>query len=65
MKPSLRYLAIAGAMGGGGGVVVNVSSVYEDWPMPANVGNVGPGAPYLTSTTVFADGGIMQGSVGL
>jgi NAD(P)-dependent dehydrogenase (short-subunit alcohol dehydrogenase family) len=27
--------------------------------------NVGPGAPYLTSTTVFADGGIVQGSVGL
>ena len=25
----------------------------------------GPGASYMTSTTVFADGGIMQGSVGL
>ena len=91
MKPGLRYLAIAGAMGGGG-VVVSVSSVHEDWPMPGNVAycvskggmrmltrtagvelgphgvrvvNIGPGAPYLTSTTVFADGGIMQGSVGL
>ena len=36
MKPGVRYLAIAGAMGGGG-VVVSVSSVHEDWPMPGNV----------------------------
>jgi glucose 1-dehydrogenase len=123
---------------GGGGTVVNISSVHEDWPMPGNVAycvskggmrmltrtagvelgphgvrvvNVGPGAVatpinastmsdprklraldaaipvgrlaqpdeiadvvvfllsgkagYLTSTTVFVDGGIMQGSVGL
>jgi glucose 1-dehydrogenase len=123
---------------GGGGLVVNISSVHEDWPMPGNVAycvskggmrmlartagvelgphgirviNVGPGAVatpinastlsdpaklhaldaaipvgrlaqpseiadvvvfllsgkagYLTSTTVFVDGGIMQGSVGL
>src|SRR5579871_1936771 len=123
---------------GGGGVVINISSVHEDWPMPGNVAycvskggmrmltrtagvelgphgvrvvNVGPGAvatpinaattadptllqtldaaipvgriaepaeiadvvvfllsgkaTYLTSTTVFVDGGIMQGSVGL
>ncbi|MGI8762027.1 MAG: glucose 1-dehydrogenase [Jatrophihabitantaceae bacterium] len=123
---------------GGGGVVVNVSSVHEDWPMPGNtpycvskggmrmltrtagvelgphgvrVVNIGPGAVatpinqstmtnpeklaaldaaiplarmaqpdeiaqtvvflasgkagYLTATTVFVDGGIMQGSVGL
>jgi hypothetical protein len=34
-------------------------------PHGVRVVNVGPGAPYLTSTTVFADGGIMQGSVGL
>jgi glucose 1-dehydrogenase len=123
---------------GGGGLVVNISSVHEDWPMPGNIPycvskggmrmlartagvelgphgirvvNVGPGAVatpinaatmsdptklqaldaaiplgrpaqpseiadvvvfllsgkagYLTSTTVFVDGGIMQGSVGL
>lgn len=123
---------------GGGGIVVNISSVHEDWPMPGNtpycvskggqrmltrtagvelgehgirVVNVGPGAVatpinastmsdpakmkqldaaiplgrmaqpeeianvvvflvsgkagYLTSTTIFVDGGIMQGSVGL
>ena len=123
---------------GGGGLVVNISSVHEDWPMPGNVAycvskggmrmlartagvelgphgvrvvNVGPGAvatpinqetmadpeklkelnqaipvgrmaqpseiadvvvfllsgkaDYLTSTTVFVDGGIMQGSIGL
>jgi glucose 1-dehydrogenase len=123
---------------GGGGIVINISSVHEDWPMPGNtpycvskggmrmltrtagvelgahdvrVVNVGPGAVatpinattmhdpakmkaldaaiplgrmaepdeiahmvvflasgkagYLTSTTVFVDGGIMQGSVGL
>ncbi len=123
---------------GGGGTVINISSVHEDWPMPGNVAycvskggmrmltrtagvelgphgirvvNVGPGAvatpinaptlsdpaklhaldvavplgrmaqpteiadlvvfllsgkaDYLTSTTVFVDGGIMQGSIGL
>jgi glucose 1-dehydrogenase len=123
---------------GDGGLVVNISSVHEDWPMPGNVAycvskggmrmltrtagvelgphgvrvvNIGPGAVatpinastmsdpaklhaldaaipvgrmadpseiadvvvfllsgkagYLTSTTVFVDGGIMQGSVGL
>jgi glucose 1-dehydrogenase len=123
---------------GGGGLVVNISSVHEDWPMPGNIAycvskggmrmlartagvelgphgvrvvNVGPGAvatpinastladpaklhsldaaipvgrlaqpseiadvvvfllsgkaAYLTSTTVFVDGGIMQGSLGL
>ncbi|MGH3471165.1 MAG: glucose 1-dehydrogenase [Nocardioidaceae bacterium] len=123
---------------GGGGVIINISSVHEDWPMPGNVAycvskggmrmltrtagtflgkynvrviNVGPGAvatpinqstlddpgklnaldaaiplgrlaqpedignlvaflasdraSYLTATTVFSDGGIMQGSVGL
>ncbi|HEV7195596.1 MAG TPA: SDR family oxidoreductase, partial [Pedococcus sp.] len=123
---------------GGGGVVVNISSVHEDWPMPGNapycvskggmrmltrtagvelgthgirVVGVGPGAVdtpinqstssdpakvaaldaaiplgrmanpteiaetvvflasdrggYATATTVFVDGGIMQGSVGL
>jgi glucose 1-dehydrogenase len=126
------------AQDGNGGVVVNISSVHEDWPMPGNIAycvskggmrmltrtagvelgphgvrvvNVGPGAvetpinastmsdpaklhaldaaipvgrmaqpsdiadvvvfllsgkaDYLTSTTVFVDGGIMQGSVGL
>lgn len=125
-------------MQGGGGLIVNISSVHEEWPMPGNVAycvskggmrmltrtagvelgphgvrvvNVGPGAvatpinqstmsdpaklqaldaaipigrmaqpseiadivvfllsgkaDYLTSTTVFVDGGIMQGSVGL
>lgn len=123
---------------GDGGVIINVSSVHEDWPMPGNtpycvakggtrmltrtagvelgehgvrVVNVGPGAVatpinqstmddpqqmkaldnaiplgrmaqpgeiaqtvtflasdragYMTSTSVFVDGGIMQGSVGL
>ncbi|GAB3569123.1 glucose 1-dehydrogenase [Spelaeicoccus albus] len=123
---------------GGGGSVVNVSSVHEDWPMPGNIAycvskggtrmltrtagvelgehnirvvNVGPGAvatpinqstmddpekmktlndaiplgrmaqpeevadvvvflasdkgKYVTATTLFADGGLMQGSVGL
>ncbi|MGH3448291.1 MAG: glucose 1-dehydrogenase [Nocardioidaceae bacterium] len=123
---------------GDGGLVLNISSVHEDWPMPGNtpyclakggmrmlarsagvelgphgirVVNVGPGAvatpinqstledpekleklnnaipvgrmaqpkeigdvvvflasdkaSYLTSTSVFVDGGIMQGSVGL
>lgn len=123
---------------GDGGIVINISSVHEDWPMPGNtaycvskggmrmltrtagvelgahgirVVNVGPGAvatpinastmsdptklaaldaaiplgrlaqpdeiahmvvflasgsaTYLTATTVFIDGGIMQGSVGL
>ena len=123
---------------GGGGLIVNISSVHEDWPMPGNIAycvskggmrmlartagvelgphgvrvvNVGPGAvatpinaatladpaklhaldaaipvgrlaqpseiadvvvfllsgkaAYLTSTTVFVDGGIMQGSLGL
>jgi glucose 1-dehydrogenase len=123
---------------GGGGVVVNISSVHEDWPMPGNapycvskggmrmltrtagvelgehgirVVGVGPGAVdtpinastsadpdklarlnaaipmgrmaspdeiagavvflasgrggYATATTLFVDGGIMQGSVGL
>lgn len=123
---------------GGGGAVINVSSVHEDWPMPGNIAycvskggtrmlartagvelgehgirvvNVGPGAvatpinestmddpekmkqlraaiplgrmaqpeevadvvvflasdkgKYVTATTLFADGGIMQGSVGL
>jgi glucose 1-dehydrogenase len=123
---------------GGGGLVINISSVHEDWPMPGNtpycvskggmrmlartagvelgphgvrVVNVGPGAVatpinaptmndsakltaldaaiplrrmaepeeiaqmvvflasdkarYLTATSVFVDGGIMQGSVGL
>jgi glucose 1-dehydrogenase len=37
---------------------------------PEEVANVvgflaGEGASYLTATTIFADGGIMQGSVGL
>jgi glucose 1-dehydrogenase len=123
---------------GGGGIILNISSVHEDWPMPGNVAycvskggtrmltrtagvelgphnirviNVGPGAVatpinastmadpaklaalnaaipmgrladpgeiadvvvflasgkagYMTATTVFLDGGIMQGSVGL
>lgn len=123
---------------GGGGLVLNISSVHEDWPMPGNIAycvskggmrmltrtagvelgphgirvvNIGPGAvatpinastsadpaklkklqdaiplgrmaqpaeiadvvielasgrsAYLTATTVFVDGGIMQGSVGL
>ena len=123
---------------GGGGIVINISSVHEDWPMPGNtaycvskggmrmlartagvelgghgirVVNVGPGAvstpinastmsdpaklkaldaaiplgrmaqpdeiaemvvflasgkaAYMTASTVFLDGGIMQGSVGL
>lgn len=123
---------------GGGGTVINISSVHEDWPMPGNtpycvskggvrmltrtagvelgpkgirVVNVGPGAVdtpinaateadpaklktldaaiplrrmaepdeiaqtvvflasdkagYVTATTVFVDGGIMHGSVGL
>jgi len=123
---------------GGGGIIINISSVHEDWPMPGNVAycvskggtrmltrtagvelgphgvrvvNVAPGAvatpinastmtdptkmtaldaaiplgrlaqpseiadvvvflasgksAYLTATTVFIDGGIMQGSVGL
>jgi len=123
---------------GGGGVILNISSVHEDWPMPGNtpycvskggmrmltrnaavelgphgirVVNVAPGAVdtpintltttdtvklralnasiplgrvakpeeiaetvvflasdrarYVTATTVFVDGGIMQGSVGL
>ncbi len=123
---------------GHGGLVINISSVHEEWPMPGNVAycvskggtrmltrtagvelgphgvrvvNVGPGAvatpinastmsdpqkmkaldaaiplgrmaqpqeiadvvvflasgksAYLTATTVFIDGGIMQGSVGL
>jgi glucose 1-dehydrogenase len=123
---------------GGGGIVINISSVHEDWPMPGNtaycvskggmrmlartagvelgghgirVVNVGPGAvstpinastmsdpaklkaldtaiplgrmaqpgeiadmvvflasgkaSYMTASTVFLDGGIMQGSVGL
>ncbi|MEO6927727.1 MAG: glucose 1-dehydrogenase [Casimicrobiaceae bacterium] len=123
---------------GGGGRIINISSVHEDWPMPGNtayclskggmrmltrtagvelaphnilVVGVGPGAvatpinrgtmndptllkkldtaiplgrmarpeeianvvaflagdgaSYLTATTVFADGGIMQGSAGL
>lgn len=123
---------------GGGGRIINITSVHEDWPMPGNtayclakggmrmltrtagvelaphgitVVGVGPGAvatpinlstmndpaqmaklnaaiplgrmarpeeianvvvflagdgaSYLTATTIFADGGIMQGSVGL
>lgn len=123
---------------GGGGIILNISSVHEDWPMPGNtaycvskggirmltrtagvelgphgirVVNIGPGAvatpinqstmndpakmktldaaiplgrmaqpkeiadmviflasgqaAYMTATTVFLDGGIMQGSVGL
>jgi glucose 1-dehydrogenase len=123
---------------GGGGLVLNISSVHEDWPMPGNVAycvskggtrmltrtagvelgphgirvvNIAPGAvatpinastmadpaklqtldaaipldrmarpaeiadvvvflasgkaAYMTATTVFVDGGIMQGSVGL
>lgn len=123
---------------GGGGVIVNMSSVHEDWPMPGNIAycvskggmrmlartagvelgqhgirmvNVGPGAvdtpinasteadpeklsqltssiplgrvaepieiarlvvslasdqaSYLTATTVFADGGLMQSAGGL
>jgi glucose 1-dehydrogenase len=123
---------------GGGGRIINISSVHEDWPMPGNVAycvskggmrmltrtagvelaqhrilviGVAPGAvatpinvqttdnptlkkkldasiplgrlarpdeiasvvgfacgeaaSYLTATTIFADGGIMQGSVGL
>lgn len=129
-----RYFVDAGREG----LIINVSSVHEDWPMPGNTAycvakggmrmlartagvelagrgirmiNVGPGAVatpinqatmddpgkletlenaiplgrmarpeevgdlvtmlassaagYLTATTVFADGGIMQGSVGL
>jgi glucose 1-dehydrogenase len=123
---------------GGGGVIINITSVHEDWPMPGNtpyclskgamrmltrtagvelgahgvrvvgvgpgavatpinaatmndpqkmktldaaiplgrlaqpdeIGDVvafvaGDGASYLTATTIFADGGIMQGSPGL
>ena len=123
---------------GGGGLILNISSVHEDWPMPGNVAycvskggirmltrtagvelgahgirviNIAPGAVstpinasteadpakvkalddaiplgriaqsseiadvvvflasgkagYMTATTVFVDGGIMQGSVGL
>jgi glucose 1-dehydrogenase len=123
---------------GGGGLILNISSVHEDWPMPGNVAycvskggtrmltrtagvelgphdirvvNIAPGAvatpinettmddpaklqtldaaipvgriakpeqiadvvvflasgkaAYMTATTVFVDGGIMQGSVGL
>ncbi|HEV7187259.1 MAG TPA: glucose 1-dehydrogenase [Blastococcus sp.] len=125
-------------MQGGGGLILNISSVHEDWPMPGNVAycvskggtrmltrtagvelgphdirvvNIAPGAvatpinettmddpaklqtldaaipvgriakpeqiadvvvflasgkaAYMTATTVFVDGGIMQGSVGL
>jgi glucose 1-dehydrogenase len=123
---------------GSGGIILNISSVHEDWPMPGNIAycvskggirmltrtagvelgphgirvvNIGPGAvatpinqstmndpakmttldaaiplgrmvqpeeiadmviflasrqaAYMTATTVFLDGGIMQGSVGL
>jgi glucose 1-dehydrogenase len=123
---------------GGGGRIINITSVHEDWPMPGNTAYclakggmrmltrtagvelashgilivgvgpgavatpinlgtmndpaklakldaaiplgrlaqpeeiasvvvflVGDGASYLTATTIFADGGIMQGSVGL
>ncbi len=123
---------------GGGGLILNISSVHEDWPMPGNIAycvskggirmltrtagvelgahdirivNIAPGAVatpinasteadpakmtaldaaiplgriaqpgeiadvvvflasgkagYMTATTVFIDGGIMQGSVGL
>jgi glucose 1-dehydrogenase len=123
---------------GGGGKIINISSVHEDWPMPGNIAyccakggvrmltrtagvelaphhilvvNVGPGAvntpidaatladasqearldaaiplgrvaepseianlvvwlasdqaSYVTATTYFADGGLMEGSVGL
>ena len=111
---------------GGGGRIINITSVHEDWPMPGNtayclskggmrmltrtagvgpgavatpinlstmkdpallnklnaaiplgrmaqpeeIGSVvaflaGEGARYITATTIFADGGIMQSSPGL
>jgi len=133
-----KYAAQQFVEQGDGGLILNISSVHEDWPMPGNIAycvskggtrmltrtagvelgkynirmvNLGPGAvatpinastmndpekmkeldaaiplgrmaqpseiadiavflasgkaSYLTSTTIFADGGIMQGSVGL
>jgi glucose 1-dehydrogenase len=133
-----QMIAQGSGTGSGGGVIVNISSVHEDWPMPGNtpycvakggmrmltrtagvelaphgirVVGVGPGAVatpinvatmhdpalfarlnaaiplgrmakpeeiadlvvflagdgahYITATTVFVDGGIMQSSVGL
>ena len=133
-----KYAAKQFIAQGTGGIILNISSVHEDWPMPGNIAycvskggtrmltrtagvelgphgirvvNIGPGAvatpintatmndpdkmhaldaaiplgrmaqpaeiadvvvflasgrsAYLTATTVFIDGGIMQGSVGL
>lgn len=133
-----KYAAQQFVAQGDGGLILNISSVHEDWPMPGNIAycvskggtrmltrtagvelgkygirmvNLGPGAvatpinagtmddpekmkeldasiplgrmaqpseiadvavflasgkaSYLTATTIFADGGIMQGSVGL
>lgn len=85
---------------GGGGRIINITSVHEDWPMPGNIPNrstmndpalmkklnaaipvgrmarpeeiasvvaflASDGASYMTATTIFTDGGIMQGSPGL
>jgi len=99
---------------GDGGRIINIASVYEDWPMPGNtayclskdarrsgdshqsfdherpcadeeaqfrdtaghmaqpeeIGSVvaflaGPGASYVTATTIFADGSIVQSSPSL
>ncbi|MGI8868875.1 MAG: glucose 1-dehydrogenase [Mycobacteriales bacterium] len=134
----IQYAAHQFIAQGGGGLVINISSVHEEWPMPGNVAycvskggikmlartagvelgqhgvrviNLGPGAVatpinestmedpakmkalgaaiplgrmaepdeiagvvaflcsdqagYLTATSLFVDGGIMQGSVGL
>jgi glucose 1-dehydrogenase len=51
---------------------INLSTMQEpaklaqlDTAIPLGRMAAGDGASYLTATTIFADGGIMQGSVGL
>ena len=46
---------------------IRVSTVSSDWVEGSNAERLsaGDGASYLTATTIFADGGLMQSSVGL
>lgn len=52
----------------GGGRIIKISSVHEDGPMPNNTPYCCAKeavTSYITATTIFADGGIMQSSPGL
>jgi len=57
-----QFAAQQFAAQGSGGLVVTISSTYEDWPMPGNIAYcVSKGAAKMLTV----DGGLTQSSVGL